>query len=67
MTSSTDTRTVVSDAVFEKMLDGAVMRHLYRDPRYRNAENADEQAEAEAAIELEQLARLETQYRVEGV
>lgn len=59
-----DTRKVVSEAVFEKMLDGSVARRLYQDPRYRNAENAEQQQQAEETIEAEALARLESLYVV---
>jgi len=57
-------RTIVSEAVFEKMLDLRVQRALMRDSRYRNAENAMEQADAEATIERECEDALAEKYEV---
>jgi hypothetical protein len=46
---TTDERNACSEAVFEKMLDGVVMRRFYQDGSYRNAANAEEQKTAEGA------------------
>jgi hypothetical protein len=42
-----------SESDLERAIDARVQRRLQTDPRYRNAENAEDQAEAEAAIEAE--------------
>lgn len=57
-------RTIVSEAIFEAMVDGAVMRRLYQDAAYRNAAHAEEQAAREAVIVAEEVARLEAKYEV---
>jgi hypothetical protein len=49
------------EAAYEAAIDAMVQRQLAVDPRYRNAENAEEQAEAEAAIEREIIERAERQ------
>jgi len=45
-----------NEAQYEAAIAAIVQRRLATDPRYRNAENAEEQAEAEAAIEREVIA-----------
>jgi hypothetical protein len=62
--SKHDFRPIVTETVFEQMVDRTVMRRLYQDLRYRNAENAEEQSEAEAKIEHEVLCEYSTKYRV---
>jgi hypothetical protein len=59
-----DRRPVISEAEYERRADAAVQRRLGNDRRYINAENAEEQAEAEAAIEREVCADLDANYRV---
>ena len=59
-----DPRPTVSESVFESMADRETQRRCMRDSRYRNAENAEEQAEAEEAIEAEVLTDLGERYRV---
>jgi len=56
-------RKIVSECIFEKMLDRAVMSALASDPAYLNANGPDEQAERERDIEDWCLAILEDSYR----
>jgi hypothetical protein len=55
---------IISEADYERMVDRMVWSRLSRDPRYRNAENAEEQAEAEVEIEDEVCAELDAKYEV---
>lgn len=59
-------KTPITEAAFERMADRAVWQRLENDPAYRNAENAEQQAEAEERIETEVVAELESRYTVEG-
>lgn len=45
---------MIDEAALEAALDARVQRRLATDRRYRNAENAEEQAAAEHRIELEE-------------
>jgi hypothetical protein len=59
---------VKDEAAYEAAIDAIVQRRLATDRRYRNAENAEEQAEAEATIEREVIADAERrafQHRIE--
>lgn len=47
-----------SEAQREALLDARIMRRLATDKAYRNAENAEDQAEREAQIEREECERL---------
>lgn len=60
-----DRRIPISEAQLERATDREVQNELRRDPRYRHAENAEQQAEAEAAIERECVVRLAARYRLE--
>jgi len=62
--NGTDERRPVDEATFEAMADRRVQRALAGDPRYRHAENAEEQKQAEETIEREVLAELDRLYRV---
>lgn len=48
----------MNEAERERILDARIQRRLATDAAYRNAENADEQAARENAIENEEDARL---------
>ena len=48
----------MNESDIERIIDRAVQRQLAVDPRYINAENAEEQAEAEEQIEREVEQRL---------
>lgn len=48
----------MTDSEYERLVDARVQRALKTDPRYVNAENAEEQAEAEEAITAEAEATL---------
>jgi len=48
----------MDEATLERMVDAAVQARLATDPAYRNAENAEEQADREREIEDEEIARL---------
>ena len=54
----------ISEAKAEQMCDRAVMRRLATDAAYRNAENAEQQAERECAITDEEWVRITTTYVV---
>lgn len=58
-------RVKITETAFERMADGRVVRRLAVDPRYRNAENSEQQAQAEDAIEREVVAELLDKYEVE--
>jgi hypothetical protein len=59
-------RRAISEAAFELIVDTAVQGRLLGDRRYRNAENAEAQAEAEEAITAEVLAEKHALYRIEA-
>jgi len=59
-----DTRRVITESEFERIADNRVMIQLSRDPRYRNAENAEDQAQAESDIEAEIVASMENEFKV---
>ena len=59
-----DRRPTISEAEYERRADAAVQRALSNDARYRNAANAEEQADAERMIEREVCADLDRNYRV---
>lgn len=46
----------------EHIIDAAVQSRLAYDPAYRNAETAEQQAEREAEITLEEEARIRAWY-----
>ena len=49
----------MDDATYERVLDRRVQARLARDSAYRNAENAEQQAEREEEIEREESKRLD--------
>ena len=49
----------MDDATYERVLDRRVQQRLRTDSAYRNAANAEEQAEAEAKIERQETLRLD--------
>jgi hypothetical protein len=57
-------RTIISEAYYEALADARVMRRLPRDPRYVNAEDAEQQSQAERDIEREVCEELHEQYVV---
>jgi hypothetical protein len=52
----------LTEAEFERALDRMVMRRLATDREYRNAENAEQQAEREEQITRECERRLRSLY-----
>jgi len=48
----------MTEAEREKLLDARIQRRLATDSAYRNAENAEQQAERENEIEREEDAKL---------
>lgn len=55
-------KVVITEAAYERMADAMVQRRLFADRRYIHAENAEEQAEAERAIEREITEDLDAKY-----
>lgn len=54
----------MTDAERERILDARIQRRLATDRAYRNAANAEEQAQREEEIEREEEARLDTRWAV---
>jgi FixJ family two-component response regulator len=55
---------VMTEAQLEAVADAAVMRRLEWDHAYRDAENAEQQAEREQQITDEVVANLEHRYEI---
>ena len=49
----------MDDVTYERVVDARVQRRLASDSRYRNAESAEEQAQAEEAITREVEAEIQ--------
>lgn len=62
-----DVRLTISESDAERMIDAMLWRRLDRDPRYADAENAEDQADAEQIITAEIMADLGRRYVVDGV
>jgi hypothetical protein len=54
----------ITEADYERITDARVLERIRTDPRYKHAENAEDQAEAEEAIMDEVAATMRRDYQV---
>lgn len=59
-------RQPINTADYERIADRRIQERLQLDPRYRNAESAEDQARAEATITAEVEATMRRDYVVVG-